>query len=63
MFTYTDNIYRYKRIDAQIQAEFYDKRNTFECCIVSVVDKDTALSWKIIFFVLSAKVHIHYESN
>ena len=44
MFTYTDNIYRYKRIDAQIQAEFYDKRNTFECCIVSVVDKDAALS-------------------
>lgn len=63
MFTYTDNIYRYKRIDAQIQAELYDKRNTFECCIVSVVDKDIALSWKIIFFVLSAKVHIRYESN
>lgn len=43
MFTYTDSIYRYRRIDAQIQAELYDKRNTFECCIVSVVDKDIVI--------------------
>ena len=44
-------------IDGQILAELYDKKDMFHCCIVLVKHKNITLSYKIIFFILSAEVH------